>query len=347
MNGACSGSAQKSGLFYLTANQPGILRYATAILQCEILGVAADGAGNLWVAADRRLLRLTGLATTPIAVREFDAEDGLPSTQLIERDHAVHRDPSGRIWFSLRGGLAVVDPARASNLPPASVTIEAMNVDGPLGTGSAARYRADQRRIVFHFIGVSLSFPGRVRYRYRLDRYDSDWSQPVESREADYTNLAPARTAFLLDRQAMARAFGMEPRPACPSPSSLFWQTWWFNAAGLCLALLLLVAVYRYRLGRLRAAMNMRFDERLAERTRIAQELHDTLLQGILSASMQLQVASEILPGDSRARPLVVRTLELMQQVIEEGRNTVRGLRASGSSAVPLETALSRIKDEG
>jgi signal transduction histidine kinase len=108
----------------------------------------------------------------------------------------------------------------------------------------------------------------------------------------------------------------------------------------------LLFAVYQYRLGRIRASMNMRFEERLAERTRIAQELHDTLLQGFLSASMQLQVAADLLPDDSKSRPLVARTLQLMQQVIEEGRNTVRGLRAAGSSGVTLETALSQIKRE-
>ena len=73
--------------------------------------------------------------------------------------------------------------------------------------------------------------------------------------------------------------------------------------------------------------MNIRFEERLAERTRIAQELHDTLLQGFLSASMQLHVANDHIDPDSPAKPVAHRVLELVGRVIDEGRNAVRGLR--------------------
>jgi DNA-binding NarL/FixJ family response regulator len=79
---------------------------------------------------------------------------------------------------------------------------------------------------------------------------------------------------------------------------------------------------------------------------RIAQELHDTLLQGVLSASMQLHVAVEKLPEHSEARPNLNRSLQLMTQVVEEGRNTLRGLRASTESARDLEAAFSGIPHE-
>lgn len=92
--------------------------------------------------------------------------------------------------------------------------------------------------------------------------------------------------------------------------------------------------------------LNVRFEERLAERTRIAQELHDTLLQGFLSASMQLHVAADHLPEDSPAKPLLSRVLQLMGQVIEEGRNTLRGLRSSGRDTYNLEQALSHVPQE-
>ena len=83
------------------------------------------------------------------------------------------------------------------------------------------------------------------------------------------------------------------------------------------------------RMRRLTAQMNVRFEERLAERTRIAQELHDTLLQGFLSASMQLHVAADNLPGDSSAKPALGRILDLMRRVIDEGRNALQDLRMS------------------
>jgi signal transduction histidine kinase len=103
---------------------------------------------------------------------------------------------------------------------------------------------------------------------------------------------------------------------------------------------------FRLRVLRLTKQLNVRFEERLAERTRIAQELHDTLLQGFLSASMQMHVANEHIEVDSPAKPLVGRVLELMGRVIEEGRDAVRGLRASKLSSLDLEQAFSRIRQE-
>ena len=90
----------------------------------------------------------------------------------------------------------------------------------------------------------------------------------------------------------------------------------------------------------------MRFQERLAERTRIAQELHDTLLQGVLSASLQLDVAEDQLPEDSPVKPLLRRVLELMGKVTEEGRNALRGLRTTEAENRSLEMAFSRVRQE-
>jgi signal transduction histidine kinase len=99
-------------------------------------------------------------------------------------------------------------------------------------------------------------------------------------------------------------------------------------------------------MSRLTHQLNLRFQERLAERTRIAQELHDTLLQGVLSASMQLDVAEDQLPEGSPAKPLLGRVLQMMGQVIAEGRNTLQGLRAPDSDTRDLEMALSRVRQE-
>jgi signal transduction histidine kinase len=92
--------------------------------------------------------------------------------------------------------------------------------------------------------------------------------------------------------------------------------------------------------------LNLRFHERLAERSRIAQDLHDTLLQGVLSASLQLDVAEDQLPEDSPAKPRLKRILELMGKVTEEGRNTLRGLRSPAADNHSLEMAFSRMLQE-
>jgi signal transduction histidine kinase/ligand-binding sensor domain-containing protein len=340
-----------AGLFYLLP-QVGEARKAAEPLQDEILGLVADSAGNLWVTTGRRVLKLSRAALledskAAATVREFGLADGLPSTQGVRRDHSMTKDPRGRIWFSLQGGLCVVDPSRSGEPAPALVHVESVAVDGqPLRMDAGIRYPSSRQRVVFSFVGLSLAVPGRVRYRYRLDGYDADWSPPTESREAAYTNLAPATYTFhimasnsdgLWNGVASSVPFDVEPR---------FWQTWWFRLTGLFLAAGAIFSGFRYRVGRVRAALNLRFEERLAERTRIAQELHDTLLQGFLSVSMQVHVAADLLPEQSPSRPLLMRALQLMQQVIDEGRNTVRGLRMSSTTYAPLETALSQIKQE-
>jgi signal transduction histidine kinase len=103
---------------------------------------------------------------------------------------------------------------------------------------------------------------------------------------------------------------------------------------------------YRLRIRAFAQQMNLRFEERLAERTRIAQELHDTLLQGFLSASMQLHVIVDQLPPDSPTQPALNRVLGLISRVITEGRNAVRGLRTADYDSVDFGEAFSRIKSE-
>jgi len=125
-----------------------------------------------------------------------------------------------------------------------------------------------------------------------------------------------------------------------------FWQTWWFRVACLAGCCLTILAIYRLRIHQLTKRLNVGFQERLAERTRIAQELHDTLLQGVLSASLQLDVAEDQLPEDSPAKPLLKRVLQLMVTVTEEGRNALRGLRTTESGNQSLETAFSRLRQE-
>ena len=129
----------------------------------------------------------------------------------------------------------------------------------------------------------------------------------------------------------------------------IFWRKNWFRASAALVFALALLALYRHRVRRLTRQLNIRFEERLAERTRIAQEIHDTFLQDVLSVSMQLHVVVDGLPEDSPARAPLDHIQRLMGRVIEGGRNTLRGLRSDGDpppepaeafSRMPLDLAL-------
>lgn len=125
-----------------------------------------------------------------------------------------------------------------------------------------------------------------------------------------------------------------------------FWKTWWFRLLGGLACLFALLTLHYLRLRRLTRQLNARFDERLEERTRIAQDLHDTLLQSFISASMQLHVAVEQLPEDLPEKSRLDRVQQLMGRVIQEGRDTVQGLRSVTMDALDLEQAFSRVPRE-
>jgi signal transduction histidine kinase len=127
----------------------------------------------------------------------------------------------------------------------------------------------------------------------------------------------------------------------------VFWQRWWFRLLCVLAFMSVLLAFYSYRLHQRTRQLNLRFEERLSERTQIAQELHDTLLQGVISASMQLHVAVDRVPEDLPAKPSLTHVLEVMGQVLEEGRNALQRLRSSASSGcLDLEQAFSGMQQE-
>jgi signal transduction histidine kinase len=202
------------------------------------------------------------------------------------------------------------------------------------------------RRLTFHYSGLSLAVPERVKYRYMLEGFDRGWSDPVSAREAVFTNLAAGHYRFRVVATNSDGEWNGNEASLAVQIEPEFWQTGWFRSTAALGGVGLVLLFYRLRLHQLTRRMNLRFEERLAERTRIAQELHDTLLQGFLSASLQLHVAVEHVPAESPARPRLTRILELMQQVIEEGRNAVRGLRSTAGDAGNLEQALARVPEE-
>jgi len=333
-----------SGLFYWSGSRVESTRNTPDSLQGEIYGLAADDSGNLWATTQRSIVTISrasllgNVEGPPGPVREFGLADGLPSTRGIRRDHSVAKDASGRIWFSLQGGLCVVNPSLPSARAPALIKVESVAVDGRPLAESDARYPSDRRRVVFNFIGLSLTVPGRVRYRYRLDGYDSDWSPPTESREAAYTSLSPARYTFRVMASNSEGLWNGAPASVPLEVEPQLSETLWFRVTGVCLAAAAIFAGFRYRLARAHTAMNLRFEERLAERTRIARELHDTLLQSFQGLLFEFQAARNLFP---RRPEEAMRTLDgaigSAKAAITEGRDTIQNLRSG--SAVQIDLA--------
>ena len=341
-----------AGLAFFQSGQLQVLQGAPASLQEEIFGIAEDKNQWLWVATSHHILRLSqklsGSARQVTDVREYLQADGLLSLQGVKRSVSVFRDSLGKVWFSLDRGLSVVAPDNITKSSvPALVSIESIVADGKnVPLSDKTRIPPSPQRVIVNYAGLSFAVPEHVRFRYMLDGFEHQWSEPVAAREAIYTNLSPGTYRFRIVASNSDGTWNGEEQSYTFKVLPAFWQTWWFRILCFAIVCSLVLAIYQFRLREATHQLNVRFEERLAERTRIAQELHDTLLQGVLSASMQLNVANDQMEANAPFKPLVTRVLELMGRVVDDGRSAVRGLRVSREGTQALDQAFSRVPQE-
>jgi ligand-binding sensor domain-containing protein len=341
------------GLAYISSGKIKVPVKLPEALREQVFGVAEDGMGSLWFTTSDHVLRvnkdrLLSDSLSDTDVQSYGIDDGLLGVEGARRDRTVVADRQGRIWISCKSGLSLADPIVISqNSVPVKVRIESMSAGGSqVNVQNSIKIPSGIRGITLNYGSTKLAVPERTRFRYKLDGSDQGWSDSVASRQVVYKNLGPGSYLF---RIVASNSVGLWNGPETSVSFVIepaYWQTWWFRVACLAGCCLTILALYRLRIYQLTRRLNVGFQERLAERTRIAQELHDTLLQGVLSASLQLDVAEDQLPEDSPTKPLLKRVLQLMGTVTEEGRNALRGLRTTESGNQSLETAFSRLRQE-
>jgi signal transduction histidine kinase/ligand-binding sensor domain-containing protein len=340
------------GNFYL-------MRWKDQDLPGRVSGVVETEAGDLWVngfsgiahvsAADlKNWLRDPSFAVSAEHLNELDGLPGLSGETRPEP--SVVEAPDGRLWFATTKGIAWLDPValeknRNRVPPPVFISAVISNSQAYSGSGSLT-LPAHTENLEIDYTALSLAIPERVLFRYKLDGVDTDWQNVGTRRQAYYTKLRPGRYKFHVMACNNDGVWNEAGAVLDLSVSPAWFQTSWFYLLCVACVTLLVSGAYRLRLRQVAARIDARFEERLAERTRIAQELHDTLLQGFLSASMQVHIARDRLPEESPVKPVLTRALELMGQVNEEGRNAVRGLRLSHNASVDLEQAFARFQQE-
>jgi signal transduction histidine kinase/ligand-binding sensor domain-containing protein len=319
----------------------------------RVLWVLSDHHGLLWVGysfgiASIKRTALDAAARSRSGRIEFnllDSGDGLNGNPSRNGQSAAIQTSDGTVWFQSSEGIGIIDPLRLSKNPVAPpVQIEGMTADGiRIDLAQPIRLQPRTRDVQFDYTALSFVEPRRVRFRYMLEDYDSAWQEADTRRQAFYTNLSPRRYRFRVlacnnddvwNEAGAALQFDLLPA---------FYQTSSFKVLCGVLLLMLALGAYRWRVWQLTARLRTRFEERLAERTRIAQELHDNLLQNLLGISLQLEVTDELLPADAGARKPLEQALRLSQTAMTEGRRALNDLRTRAVAADDLVRAFAQV----
>ena len=301
-----------------------------------------NGAGGIGHIVSGEVTRAIEDPAYRVKFEVLDILDGVAGTSSRIRPlPTLVEATDGRLWFVTSVGIYWLDPVRLIRNPlPPPVQIRAVIADGTrydIRQNMALPPRTKSLRL--DFVGLSLTQAERVRYRYQLEGFDSSWQEAQSRREAFYTNLPPGNYRFHVTAMnndgvwnESGAAVDFVIRPA-------FVQTGWFVALCLLVGAMAVALLVRFRLRQAEARATGRFEARLAERERIARELHDTLLQSTQGLIIGFQaVADQLTPGDPR-RAMLERSLVTADEVMAEGRDRVMDLRVPVDSLADLQQA--------
>ncbi len=330
-------------------------RFAEQGREGNIEGITADRQGFFWFRMDRGIRRIAVNALTACvgkdhctlqdgAMVQYGLADGLPNDEVVAGEPSVGWMTShGEIWFPTRGGVAIVDSEHLpSNAVAPPIVLQRFSVDDlsePIGP-SLIKIPFGHARFTMEYAGLSFTAPSEVRYRFRLDGFDKNWTDAGNRRSATYTNLTPGRYVFHVQARSKDgewNSAGAELRFRIVPP---IYRRWWFLLLSFIAVLALVAGIYLLRLRRL----EREFDAVLAERNRMAREIHDTLTQDFVGASLQLDLIAQHLNRGKFELALeqVKRTRQLVTEGLEEARRSIWELRVNKSQD-SLPTRLGKV----
>jgi signal transduction histidine kinase len=320
-----------------------------------LVTILEDNAGHLWLGSNQNIFRfaikelndfLDG-KTDSISPVSYGISEGMRSSECNSGNPSSWRAPDGRLWFSTLRGVVAIDPAAANTLPPPVAVEEAWAGELALTRDGSTTVPPDNSTFDFRFTALSFSAPEKVRFKYRLEPYQQDWVDAGTRRTAHFTNMAPGEYLFRViaanndgvwNTQGAAVQFVLQPH---------FYQTNWFRALGVLVLLGLLWAVHLLRVRQLHHQFELTLDARVGERTRIARELHDTLLQSFHGLLLRFHTVSQLLPErPTEAKEKLDGAIDQAAEAITEGRDAVQGLRMSTVQSNDLAQAISTMGEE-
>ncbi len=288
--------------------------------------------------------------TNPDAVLQTRVYDQLDGAQPNLGSFSLAAiSPDDRIWFANGLVVQVLDRSRlAQKAPPAETYIESFIVDRKEFPATAnLKVPPRPRDLQINYTSPTFLIPQRVKFRYRLDPYDHDWHEAGTRREAFYTDLPPRKYSFRVTAANSDGVWAETPATLEFSVAPAYYQTNWFRSLCLAAVVVLLWAAYQLRLRRLHHEFDMTLEARVGERTRIARDLHDTLLQSFQGILLYLQSGIHQLPEHpAEAKKTFEDAVDQAERAIVEGREAVQGLRASTVERNDLALAIKTLGGE-
>ncbi len=323
-----------------------------ALSGTSIHAILDDGNNHLWFATGSGIARCDSTMTAECSHWiEFGPGDGLRSRETATNSHpSAWRSGNGNLWFATPKGLVDVDPAHFPvNVASPPVVVERFAVDdvdlGPqLSSNALLKVAAGKSHFQFDYAGLSFIAPQKVRYRYLLEGFDHQWTEAGARRVAYYTNIPPGRYRFrvqaanndgLWSTEGAALQFELLPH---------FYQTVWFYILSIVAAGALVVLLLKRRL----LLAEREFRAVLGERSRIAREIHDTLAQGYVGISVQLEVLAELLRHNKveAATEQLDTTRGHVREGLAEARQSIWALRSQDSGEKTLPVTLRRVTEQ-
>jgi len=318
--------------------------------------ILEDGRGGLWLSTQKGISRFDPQRET---FRNYDASDGLQSNEFST---GCYQAPNGEMFFGGSNGLNAFFPENVRDnpyVPPVVITsFKIFNKSVPIGPKSVLKQAIPYvdsltlpyRDNVFSFEFAALSYANsqKNRYRFKLENFERAWNE-VDSKQrlAIYTNLDPGKYVFRVQGTNSDGIWNEEGVSLTIVITPPWWSTNWFRILCAVLAVTLLWAAYQWRLRQLHHHFEMTLEARVGERTSIARELHDTLLQSFHGLLLRFQIVSELLPERPvEAKEQLDRSIERAAKAITEGRDAVQGLRASTVETNDLARAVNSLGEE-
>jgi signal transduction histidine kinase/streptogramin lyase len=319
-----------------------------------INGVVEDANSDLWI-------------TTSYGLSHFRRRSGTfynyyRSDGVLDDLTGAWKGRSGQIFFGSYSGLTALSPDAVDErlfIPRVVLTsFQISDKSVPVGADSplkksisvtkALTLSHSQNTLSFEFAALSYADPERTRYRYRLEGLESAWNEVASTQHfARYPTLAPSEYVLHVEARTATGNWtekGAELRIVILPP---LWATWPFRASYILAVGLMVWLSWRIRVRQMAKQLNLGFEERLRERTRVARDLHDTLLQSFHGLMFRLQAARNMLPRrPEEAMQALDGAITRVEQAIAESRNAIQGLRPEAAGQRDLAQLLTAMGQE-